>query len=62
MTTLCHYEMMYFSTVATSLGLDYQDWTLDENGNQLEEALSRVTECLEELVHLRLAQWLPLSM
>lgn len=47
--------------VATSLGLDYQDWSLDENGNQVEESLRRVTECLRELVHLRLAQWLPLS-
>lgn len=35
--------------------------TIYENRHELQDAASGVTECLKELVHLKLARWLPIS-
>ncbi|EEY17793.1 conserved hypothetical protein [Verticillium alfalfae VaMs.102] len=34
---------------------------IGENRHELQDAASGVTECLKELIHLRLARWLPIS-
>ncbi|KAF5004561.1 hypothetical protein FDECE_8951 [Fusarium decemcellulare] len=45
------------NSVTTTRGL----WTIHENRHELQDAASGVTECLKELVHLKLARWLPIS-
>ncbi|KAF4978188.1 hypothetical protein FZEAL_5384 [Fusarium zealandicum] len=45
------------NAVTTTRGL----WTIHENRHELQDAASGVTECLKELVHLKLARWLPIS-
>lgn len=34
---------------------------INENRQELQQAASGVTECLQELIQLRLARWLPQS-
>ncbi|KPM37419.1 hypothetical protein AK830_g9122 [Neonectria ditissima] len=66
---LSHHEILHLAilqavpngdspTVVTSTrGLS----TIYENRHELQDAASGVTECLKELVHLKLARWLPIS-
>ena len=62
---LCHHEVLHraiLQTVpdddrATSRDLS----VIYENRHELQDAASGVTECLKELVHLKLARWLPIS-
>jgi hypothetical protein len=60
---LCHHEVLHL-TVAS--GQPINGHTRDvssiyENRHELQDAASGVTECLKELVQLRLARWLPIS-
>ncbi|KAH7000026.1 fungal-specific transcription factor [Ilyonectria destructans] len=45
------------NAMTTTRGLS----TINENRHELQDAASGVTECLKELVHLKLARWLPIS-
>ncbi|CAI4213520.1 unnamed protein product [Parascedosporium putredinis] len=58
---LCHHEMAQQDFLAASRGRDYEDGSLQETGNQVEDAVYQLSECMDELTRLRIAQWLPLS-
>ncbi|KAH6885956.1 fungal-specific transcription factor domain-containing protein [Thelonectria olida] len=66
---LAHHEILHLAilqaipngdspnAVTSTRGLS----TIYENRHELQDAASGVTECLKELVHLKLARWLPIS-
>lgn len=62
---LCHHEVLHLAILqaapnddgTASRGLS----VIYENRHELQDAASGVTECLKELVHLKLARWLPIS-
>lgn len=61
---LCHHEVLHLALSATRASGDSSArdvTTIYENGQELQEAASGVTECLKELIQLRLARWLPIS-
>ncbi|KAF7563252.1 hypothetical protein G7046_g887 [Stylonectria norvegica] len=63
---LSHHEILHLAILqATPFGDSAKAAntmsTIYENRHELQDAASGVTECLKELVHLKLARWLPIS-
>lgn len=62
---LCHHEVLHLAILQAApngSGNASKDLsTIYENRHELQDAASGVTECLKELVHLKLARWLPIS-
>ena len=64
---LCHHEILHLAIVTTvpsvsGVATSPKDLsTIYENRHELQDAATGVTECLKELVHLKLARWLPIS-
>ncbi|KAF7551304.1 hypothetical protein G7Z17_g5076 [Cylindrodendrum hubeiense] len=66
---LSHHEILHLAILqAIPSGDSPNAWTstrglstINENRHELQDAASGVTECLKELVHLKLARWLPIS-
>lgn len=62
---LCHHEVLHLAilqAVPNDDGTASKDLSvIYENRHELQDAASGVTECLKELVHLKLARWLPIS-
>lgn len=62
---LCHHEVLHLAILQAAPiddGTGSRDLSvIYENRHELQDAASGVTECLKELVHLRLARWLPIS-
>lgn len=62
---LCHHEVLHLAilqAVPSNDGTASKDLSvIYENRHELQDAASGVTECLKELVHLKLARWLPIS-
>ncbi|KAI1342803.1 fungal-specific transcription factor domain-containing protein [Xylariaceae sp. FL0016] len=61
---LCHHEVLQLMVASTSpnLNSNLREFSnIYENRHELQDASSGVTECLKELVQLRLARWLPIS-
>lgn len=62
---LCHHEVLHLAilqAVPNDNGAVSRDLSvIYENRHELQDAASGVTECLKELVHLKLARWLPIS-
>ncbi|OIW26083.1 hypothetical protein CONLIGDRAFT_517472 [Coniochaeta ligniaria NRRL 30616] len=61
---LCHHEVLHLALASSQGSVDssVRDVsTIYENRHELQDAASGVTECLKELIQLRLARWLPIS-
>ncbi len=62
---LCHHEVLHIAVAnaATTSGPPSAKAVavIYENRHELQDAASGVTECLKELIQLRLARWLPIS-
>lgn len=60
---LCHHEVLHLAILQAAPNADVsRDLSrIYENRHELQDAASGVTECLKELVHLKLARWLPIS-
>ena len=61
---LCHHEVLHLALASTQGTADssVRDVSIIyENRHELQDAASGVTECLKELIQLRLARWLPIS-
>ncbi|KAH7153021.1 fungal-specific transcription factor [Dactylonectria macrodidyma] len=66
---LSHHEILHLAILQAMLNGDSPNMvtstrglsTIAENRHELQDAASGVTECLKELVHLKLARWLPIS-
>lgn len=63
---LGHYEILHLAILQAVPEKDDSDKLRDlsviyENRHELQDAASGVTECLKELVQLKLARWLPIS-
>lgn len=60
---LCHHEVLHLAILQAAPNADTsRDLSrIYENRHELQDAASGVTECLKELVHLKLARWLPIS-
>lgn len=62
---LCHHEILHLAVASADPGLDGKTSpdmsTIYENRYEIQDASSGVTECLKELIQLRLARWLPIS-
>lgn len=63
---LGHYEILHLAILQAVPVKDDSNKLRDlsviyENRHELQDAASGVTECLKELVHLKLARWLPIS-
>jgi hypothetical protein len=61
---LCHHEVLHLAILQAAPGDNgaFRDFSLVyESRHELQDAASGVTECLKELVHLKLARWLPIS-
>lgn len=63
---LCHHEVLHLALASPSthgaVDSSIRDVsTIYENRHELQDAASGVTECLKELIQLRLARWLPIS-
>lgn len=61
---LSHHEVLYTAVAAASPNLttNLKEFSnIYENRHELQDAASGVTECLKELIQLRLARWLPIS-
>ncbi|KAB5578351.1 fungal-specific transcription factor [Coniochaeta sp. 2T2.1] len=61
---LCHHEVLHLALASTRGSVDssVRDVsTIYENRHELQDAASGVTECLKELIQLKLARWLPIS-
>lgn len=63
---LGHYEILHLAILQAVPDADDGSRSRDlsviyENRHELQDAASGVTECLKELVHLKLARWLPIS-
>ncbi|KAK8072040.1 hypothetical protein PG996_005388 [Apiospora saccharicola] len=61
---LSHHEILQTAVTAVSPNLtsNLREFsTIYENRQELQEAASGVTECLQELIQLKLARWLPIS-
>lgn len=60
---LCHHEVLHLAIASTqpNVGITRDVSTIYENRHELQDAASGVTECLKELIQLRLARWLPIS-
>lgn len=59
---LCHHEVLHLAMSSGQPNSFPRDFSsIYENRHELQDAASGVTECLKELVQLRLARWLPIS-
>ncbi|KAI6783173.1 Cutinase transcription factor 1 beta-like protein [Emericellopsis cladophorae] len=62
---LCHHEILHLAILQAAPNSDDRITgdlsVIYENRHELQDAASGVTECLKELVHLKLARWLPIS-
>ncbi|WYZ43857.1 hypothetical protein EsH8_VII_000293 [Colletotrichum jinshuiense] len=62
---LSHHEVLHLAITAAApsfSAIPTSDLVIiGENRHELQDAASGVTECLKELIHLRLARWLPIS-
>lgn len=60
---LCHHEVLHLAILQAAPNADtsHDLSRIYENRHELQDAASGVTECLKELVHLKLARWLPIS-
>ncbi|PNH44324.1 hypothetical protein VD0004_g3339 [Verticillium dahliae] len=62
---LSHHEVLHLAIAAAApsfSSIPSRDLAIiGENRHELQDAASGVTECLKELIHLRLARWLPIS-
>ncbi|KAI1378589.1 fungal-specific transcription factor domain-containing protein [Hypoxylon crocopeplum] len=61
---LCHHEVLQLAVACTSpnLSSNLREFSnIYENRHELQDAACSVTECLKELIQLRLARWLPIS-
>ncbi|KAM0276846.1 hypothetical protein ACHAQH_006322 [Verticillium albo-atrum] len=62
---LSHHEVLHLTITAAApsfSSIPSRDLAvIGENRHELQDAASGVTECLKELIHLRLARWLPIS-
>lgn len=63
---LGHYEILHLAILQAVPDREDDNRLRDlsviyENRHELQDAASGVTECLKELVHLKLARWLPIS-
>ncbi|VUC30026.1 unnamed protein product [Clonostachys rosea] len=63
---LCHHEVLHLAIIQAMPRTEGSNITRDlsiiyENRHELQDAASGVTECLKELVQLKLARWLPIS-
>ncbi|KAH9903732.1 hypothetical protein F4778DRAFT_735304 [Xylariomycetidae sp. FL2044] len=61
---LCHHEVLQLAVASTSPNMNSNIREISniyENRHELQDAASGVTECLKELIQLRLARWLPIS-
>ncbi|CAK7215769.1 hypothetical protein SBRCBS47491_002596 [Sporothrix bragantina] len=62
---LCHHEVLHIAVNNTAPGFANNGSKavpiIYENRYELQDAASGVTECLKELIQLRLARWLPIS-
>lgn len=61
---LCHHEVLHLALASTHGSVDGPGRdvsTIYENRHELQDAATGVTECLKELIQLRLARWLPIS-
>ncbi|ORY68662.1 fungal-specific transcription factor domain-containing protein [Pseudomassariella vexata] len=59
---LSHHEVLQTAAAFVSPIDNLQDFSsIYENRRELQDATSGVTECLKELIQLRLARWLPIS-
>ncbi|OTB04416.1 hypothetical protein M426DRAFT_320779 [Hypoxylon sp. CI-4A] len=61
---LCHHEVLQLAVACTSpnLSSNLREFSnIYENRQELQDAACSVTECLKELIQLRLARWLPIS-
>ncbi|KAI0126393.1 fungal-specific transcription factor [Xylariales sp. AK1849] len=61
---LSHHEVLQTAAAAASPNLtsNLKEFsTIYDNRHELQDAASGVTECLKELIQLRLARWLPIS-
>ncbi|OLN92820.1 Cutinase transcription factor 1 beta 1 [Colletotrichum chlorophyti] len=62
---LSHHEVLHLAITAAApsfSAIPTSDLAIiGENRHELQDAASGVTECLKELIHLRLARWLPIS-
>ncbi|KAL7620427.1 hypothetical protein AAE478_009422 [Parahypoxylon ruwenzoriense] len=61
---LCHHEVLQLAVACTSpnLSSNLREFAnIYENRHELQDAACSVTECLKELIQLRLARWLPIS-
>ncbi|KAM0335495.1 hypothetical protein ACHAQA_000543 [Verticillium albo-atrum] len=62
---LSHHEVLHLAITAAApsfSSIPSRDLAIiGENRHELQDAASGVTECLKELIHLRLARWLPIS-
>ncbi|OHE99847.1 fungal specific transcription factor domain-containing protein [Colletotrichum orchidophilum] len=62
---LSHHEVLHLAITAAAPSFNAIPTSdlviIGENRHELQDAASGVTECLKELIHLRLARWLPIS-
>ncbi|KAK2043777.1 fungal-specific transcription factor domain-containing protein [Colletotrichum somersetense] len=62
---LSHHEVLQLAIAAAAPSFNTIPMsdlvTIGENRHELQDAASGITECLKELIHLRLARWLPIS-
>ncbi|KAI2630308.1 fungal-specific transcription factor domain-containing protein [Hypomontagnella submonticulosa] len=61
---LCHHEVLQLAVACTSpnLSSNLREFSnIYENRHELQDAACSVTECLKELIQLRLVRWLPIS-
>ncbi|KAI1103601.1 fungal-specific transcription factor domain-containing protein [Jackrogersella minutella] len=61
---LCHHEVLQLASACTSPNLsnNLREFSnIYENRHELQDAACSVTECLKELIQLRLARYLPIS-
>lgn len=61
---LCHHEVLQLAVACTSpnLSSNLREFSnIYENRHELQDASCSLTECLRELIQLRLARWLPIS-
>ncbi|KAI1413261.1 fungal-specific transcription factor domain-containing protein [Hypoxylon sp. FL1857] len=61
---LCHHEVLQLAVACTSPNLsnNLREFSnIYENRQELQDAACSVTECLKELIQLRLVRWLPIS-
>ncbi|KAK1969265.1 fungal-specific transcription factor domain-containing protein [Colletotrichum sublineola] len=62
---LSHHEVLHLAITAAAPSFNAIPTSdlviIGENRDELQDAASGITECLKELIHLRLARWLPIS-